>query len=69
MAEHRTSDEPTRCRECGKALTKVAPRRIVRITKEAQAQAKGKHLKPLLGYYCSTDHALDAYLRGIPRHH
>lgn len=65
-----TRDESIHCRECGVPLARVAPRSVVCILPEAQAKApRGKNIKPVLGHYCCADHALNAYHRGIPRHH
>lgn len=62
--------EANHCRECGVDFAKVAPRRIIEITPEAQSNMPpGKHANTILGRYCGTDCALAAYDRGIPRHH
>lgn len=55
------------CLECGIPFREVAPRNIITVTEEAKMHPS-KSVALLLGSYCSTDCALRAYERGIPRH-
>lgn len=69
MAKCRTGKRrQPRCRECGLALAQVSPRSVITITPDSKV-AQGKPVRLLLGQYCSSDCALEAYTRGIPQHH